>query len=164
MCRTTAELLADRYHAIAREISRTRAVPSAHCSCSHRISLIVFSARPTCQVGWRRLGSSSLSPSLPLDFHRGNVIARTGASWLRVAFCSTSFQLARSLGFARGRVPGGDGRGREGEGGGIKTSIVAVSVASLPGNLLVMLISSYKPFIIVDEQLIRLPGPLAWQC
>lgn len=37
--------------------------------------------------------------------------------------------------------------------------IVTVSVASLPGNLLVMLISAYKPFITADEQLIRLPAP-----
>ena len=37
--------------------------------------------------------------------------------------------------------------------------IVTVSVASLPGNLLVMLISAYKPFITTDEQLIRLPAP-----
>lgn len=35
----------------------------------------------------------------------------------------------------------------------------ARAVASLPGNLLVMLISTYKPFIIADEQLIRLPAP-----
>lgn len=48
-----------------------------------------------------------------------------------------------------------EGSERHKETGGI----VTVSVASLPGNLLVMLISAYKPFITADEQLIRLPAP-----
>lgn len=48
-----------------------------------------------------------------------------------------------------------EGSERHKETGGI----VTVNVASLPGNLLVMLISAYKPFITADEQLIRLPAP-----
>lgn len=55
----------------------------AHCSCSYRLVLIVFSARfrihePSArQVEWRRFGSSSLSL---LDFHCGNVVALVPSS------------------------------------------------------------------------------------
>lgn len=93
----------------------------------------------------------------PLDFHRGNVAARIGASWP-----GRSIPL-RSSSLVPWDLREGGFRGESGR-RGIKTSTVAVNVASLPGNLLVMLISSYKPFIIADEQLIRLPGPLARQC
>lgn len=131
-----------------RQCRVSRTVPRAHCLCSHRLSSIAFSAR---QAGWRRSASSSLS--LPLRFS------------LRKHRRSYRGELAP--GRSSSLVPW-DSRARSGgetvPGGHKDRAAWPSNVASLPGNLLVMLISTYKPFIIVDEQLIRLPAPLPWQC
>lgn len=143
----------------ARRIWRTRAVPGALLMLASNFPNRLFRAAnaPSRMAPSRIVLVVPLAPPLIFIAETSPLASERAGS---ESFCSTSFQLARSLGFARGRVPGEGGRERS----GIKMSIVAVNVASLPGNLLVMLISSYKPFIIVDEQLIRLPGPLAWQC
>lgn len=152
----------------ARETSRvphSRACRAEHARihrlCSHRLPPIAFfrsSRRAASGMAPPRAHADRPRYLSPLDFHRGNV-ARSLARGRALRFVRFSRLVpARSF---RGILAEGGG-GTAGLGGHKETSaVVAVkNVVSLPGNLLVMLISTHKPFITADEQLIRLPSPL----